>query len=336
MAVKKILIAEDERDSAVLLEKILTKADYSVTIMSDGLKAYSALKSEKYDLLLTDWMMPLMDGIELIRRVRKLVKPPPLIIIITALSSPDARNYALNSGADDFIAKPYKINEILEKISNLFLQAGQKQEPAPLPLVPKDPDVESPFAGVCVAASSGGPQTLMELFRSIPAINNAAFFIVQHGPSWALQDMADRWNKIFNMELMLSADGKAIEPGKIYLAQGGFHTIIEPEKFILHLDDGPPENYIKPAADPLFRSAARAFGRKAIGVVMTGMGLDGSDGARHISAVKGSIIVQDPETAIVSSMPQAAINAVGDPKIAPLNKLGEAIAQCIIEKTSAA
>jgi len=321
---KKILVAEDEQASADLLKMILEKAGYSVDAVPNGKKAYNAIKEKKYDALLTDWMMPQMDGIELIRKLRENVPIPPVIIVITALSSPDARKHALSSGADDFLAKPYKPHDILEKLQELF--SIQEQKPPEIEQLPSIvPDKDPPFTGICIAASSGGPQTVVKIIRQIPVLEKSAVFIVQHGPDWALADMASNWNKICKMEVSLAAHGCKVEPGKIYLAPGKQHMSVEPGSLYIKLDDEPPVNFVKPAADPLFKSIAKSFGRFSLSVVLSGMGCDGALGSLHISAASGIVLVQDPETALVRFMPMAAIRIVGNALTIPLNDISDAI-----------
>jgi two-component system, chemotaxis family, protein-glutamate methylesterase/glutaminase len=329
---KKILVAEDEQASAELLKMILEKAGYSVDVVSNGKKAYSAIKDNKYDALLTDWMMPQMDGIELIRKIRENIPNPPAIIVITALSSLDARKHALASGADDFLAKPYKPNDILEKVKALLSRIEQIL-PAVVPLSPITADENPPFTAICIAASSGGPQTLIKLIKSFPVLENSAVFIVQHGPSWALEDMASQWNKICKMEITLGSDRKKVKPGTIYLAPGNSHMIIESGSLHIRLYDGPPENFVKPAADPLFRSVARCFGRFSISVVLSGMGCDGSLGSLHISAANGIVIAQDPETALVKFMPMSVLKTVPGAFVIPLQKIPEAIVKYSIKQS---
>jgi two-component system, chemotaxis family, protein-glutamate methylesterase/glutaminase len=321
---RKILVAEDEQASAELLKMILEKAGYSVDVASNGKKAYSAIKDNKYDALLTDWMMPQMDGIELIRKIRENIPNPPAIIVITALSSHDARKHALASGADDFLAKPYKPNDILERVKALLSRIEQRL-PTFVPLSPIIADENPPFTAICIAASSGGPQTLVKVINSFPVLENSAVFIVQHGPSWALEDMAGQWNRISKMEVTLGSNGKKVVPGTIYLAPGNSHMIIEAGSLYIKLIDGLPENFVKPAADPLFRSVARCFGRYSISVVLSGMGCDGSLGSLHISAASGVVIAQDPKTALVKFMPMSVIKTVPGAFTIPLQKIPEAI-----------
>ena len=96
----KILIAEDDATSALMLQRTLTKGDYDVTVARDGIDALAAIKQKPFDALVTDWMMPRMDGIELIRQVQTIVKPVPVIIVVTALDSVEAQAHALEAGAE--------------------------------------------------------------------------------------------------------------------------------------------------------------------------------------------------------------------------------------------
>ena len=329
--IRKILIAEDDPTSAELLKNILEKNHYLVAVVPNGKKAYDEIREQQYDILLTDWMMPWMDGIELIKKVREKIKNPPLIIVITSLSSQEARNHALASGADEYIAKPYKPNIIIEKLNNLFLRVSQK--PSDIFSLPAIiPETNPPFIGICIAASSGGPQTLLQVIRTIPVIGNAAIFVIQHGPQWVLLDMVESWKKICNMDVVLGSDGMAVKPGRIYLAPAQYHMTIEPGSLFIKLNNDPPVNFIKPAADPLFKSVARSFGKYSISVVLSGMGCDGTLGSQYISSVGGIVIAQDPSTAIVPYMPAAVIESVPEVQIIPIQDISDTIIKYSIKK----
>ena len=112
----KILLVEDEITSMIFLKRLLLKKEYEVKTAFNGDEALKELELNRFDIVLTDWMMPRLDGIELIRRVRENISPAPYIIMITALTSDGARLHSLNSGADDFIAKPIDFNILIEKI----------------------------------------------------------------------------------------------------------------------------------------------------------------------------------------------------------------------------
>lgn len=322
--IREILIAEDDPTSAELLKNILEKDRYLVEVVPNGVKAYNAILNHKYDVLLTDWIMPWMDGIELVRKVREKIKNPPLIIVITSLSSQEARHHAIEAGADEYIAKPYRSNEIFEKLNVLFSRISQKL-PYGVSLPSITPETNPPFVGVCIAASSGGPQTLLQVIRTIPVIKNAAIFVIQHGPQWVLLDMVESWKKICNMDVVLGSDNMAIKPGRIYLAPAEYHMTIEPGSLFIKLNNDPPVNFIKPAADPLFKSVAMCFGKYSISVVLSGMGCDGTLGSQYISSVGGIVIAQDPSTAIVRYMPASVIESVPTTHVIPLKEITNTI-----------
>ncbi len=327
---KKILVAEDELTNSILLKRLLTKAGYSVVVANNGMDAFTHLEREPFDALLTDWMMPNMDGIELIRKVRETMTQVPLIIMITALVSEGARTYALESGADDYIAKPIDVEELLSRVKDGL---AKKEQKAP------NTGGESVFTrnteklpsqiGVAIATSTGGPPTLIELFRQIPEDTYASFYVVQHGPTWMLETFSQRLQKETKLKVSLAANGMQSEPGNVYIAPGDKHLRIENGTYRLLLDEGPKENFVRPAADPLFRSVAAAYGKYCVGVVLTGLGRDGAQGAAHIASAQGVVIVQDPETAVAPSMPKTIIEGGIQHRMAPLNSIGKLISETV-------
>jgi two-component system chemotaxis response regulator CheB len=327
--IKKILVAEDELTNSILLKRILTKAGYSVVVANNGLDALKHLEKETFDALVTDWMMPQMDGIELIRKTREKVKPLPLMVMVTALVSEGAKNYALESGADDYIAKPIDVEELLSRLKDGFERKHQTAPSTPSAFVTKSINVIPPFIGVVIATSTGGPPTLLEVFKNIPENTNAAFFIVQHGPSWMLETFSQRLQKETNFNVHLASHNQETVVGNIYVAPGDKHMRINPSTYRLELDDGPKENFVRPAADPLFRSASEAFGKFCIGVVLTGLGRDGAQGAIQISSNSGTLLIQDPETAVAPSMPRTAVETGVQHRLIPLSEMGKAISEAV-------
>jgi two-component system chemotaxis response regulator CheB len=334
----KILIAEDDLTSAHLLHRTLLKAGHAVTVAHDGRQALLALQQAceartPFDALLTDWMMPEIDGIELIRRARALPRPVPAIMMLTTLSSEQARTHALQAGADDYLAKPYEPRQVLLRLNDCL---RRRDQPLPQPQRPgpdagsatRGPASQPPCVGVAITASTGGPQAMIEVIRGLPVTDRAAFFLVVHGPAWMLETFAQRLQQETRMKVHLAADGQQAAPGEVYLARGDRHLCVQAD-LRLRLIDEPPENFVRPAADPLFRSVARAFGRYSVAVVMTGLGRDGALGSEHIAAVGGVVVVQDPATAVAASMPQSVIALGVARDITPLHSLPAAISRYI-------
>lgn len=304
---KTALIVEDDSNSEMFIRKVLNRHGYKTVSAKNGADAIKKLEDNKFNLVLTDWMMPHIDGIELIYYIRKNIKPSPIIIVITALAIKEAKQKAMYAGADDYIAKPLTEDEIIERIESC--EQRTHKEYRRKKRLQLDSDFQTPsFFGIGVAASTGGPQTLIELFSKMRPYKHAAFFVVLHGPAWMLEAFCERLQSITDMKVRLAESGMKVLPGHIYLSPGDKHTIVNPPEPTLSLSDGPPENYVRPSADPLFRSIAYTFGKKSIGIVLTGMGRDGSIGAGYISAAGGMVVAQNPATAILPNMPQSVID----------------------------
>jgi two-component system chemotaxis response regulator CheB len=303
----RVLVVEDDRSSRLLLYKYLMKMNFDTVAVSNGLEAIEELKEKEYEAVITDWMMPEMDGLELIEYIRKNFKPNPIIIVITAIASDDAKRRVLNSGADDYLSKPINIMEVKDKLELLELRRMSRLE------VPQKFNIEvkknlPSFVGFGIVASTGGPPVLTELFQRLKYSPDVAIFVVLHGPAWMLKVFSSRIQQETEYVVYLGMDGLPVRGGEIYLSPGDYHMQINESKMQLQILDTPPENFVKPSADPLFRSIASIFGRKSAGVVLTGMGKDGTIGSGYIAAAGGIVIAQNPKTATISSMPQSVID----------------------------
>lgn len=325
MSELKILVVEDDPTSLTILRKILQKEGHVVVTSRDGVEALEEIQRETFDVLMTDWMMPRMDGIELINQTRKRGEPVPLIVVTTALAFPEARNKAFDAGADDYLTKPYRPNEILESVRNGLARRSQSAPTRPPVAVAAKTIVQPPFVGVGIAASTGGPPALRKVIKSIITPSPAAFFLVQHGPLWMLKSFAGTLQNETALRVVLAEDDMPITPDTLFVAPGDRHMVIDPEHFTLRLTDDPPENFVRPAADQLFRSLIKAFGRHSVAVVLTGMGCDGALGAAYVATAGGVVVVQDPETALLASMPQTVIKFGFASLVVPLDEIGNVI-----------
>ena len=329
----RILVVEDDRGCALALQQALSIAGHFVTLASDGVEALARIARHPHDALFTAATISGLDGIELIRSVRALPSPsPPLIILATATASSESKRRAVESGADDYIVKPFEPEEVLRVLGTCLARTGQ---PAPARHPPNAQASPRPFitkpsiVGVVIAASTGGPSALTELFRTLPSSGPAAFFVVQHGPEWMMKPFVERLQRETRLSVHLAEDGCLPKPGQAFLAPGDRHLCIAPRTLGLVLREDAPENFVRPAADPLFRTASQAFGRWCVAVVLTGMGCDGTRGAERIIEAGGSVLVQDPRTAVARSMLQAVISAGLASQVLPLADLGAAVAHCV-------
>jgi two-component system chemotaxis response regulator CheB len=164
------------------------------------------------------------------------------------------------------------------------------------------------------------------IFTQIEGIKNIACFIVLHGPGWAAEALAEQMRGYTRTRVVIPNDGDRAEPDTIYIAPGDKHMLVASRNPVIQLVSTPPENFLRPSADPLFTSIAKVFGRRSVGVVLGGIGIDGSIGCGHIKVANGAIIVQEPSTAVSSQMPQNVISLGLASHVLPLEKIGAAIA----------
>jgi two-component system chemotaxis response regulator CheB len=335
----KILIAEDDSLLLKLLETALRPSYPNLTLMQNGLHALESLRRQPVDVLVTDWMMPGMDGIELIRRVRAEISPPPFIIMSTVLGSNDAREHALRSGADDFLVKPARMSEIRACIEHATQRhASSRKLVAAKPVSPRlawrASDALPQHVVVAVAASTGGPVALHALFEEPSLPRDAVYLVALHGPEWLHESLVTALRRHSKLDIRLAEDGLVAQPGTVYFACKDRHLVLD-AALRLKFDDAPPEHFLRPAADPLFRSVARVCGPNALGLVLTGMGNDGAAGAAELAAVGGTILAQDPRTAVIGSMPNAVINAGIVKEVIPLVGIGAGVARHLTPMLSA-
>lgn len=325
----KILIAEDDALLLKLIEAALRPSFPDLTLVQNGAEALHCLHRESFDVLVTDWMMPGLDGIELIRRVRAECSPPPFIIMMTVLGSASARQHALSSGADDFLAKPARPSEIRACIELATRRHRDSQRMKAAAAVSsrsawRASEKTPPHVVVAIAASTGGPVALGTLFESPSLPADCVYLVALHGPAWLHESVVDALRRHSKLEFRLAEDGLQSRPGVVYFACKDRHLLIDDE-LRLQFGDSAPEHFLRPAADPMFRSVARFVGRYALGVVLTGMGNDGAAGSAEIAARGGTVLAQDPTTAVIGSMPTAVIKAGLATEVIPLALFGQGL-----------
>ncbi len=172
---------------------------------------------------------------------------------------------------------------------------------------------------IVVGASAGGVETLAEMVSRLPADLPAAVFIVLHVPPYGTSVLPSILSRRGPLPAYHPADGEQIRPGRIYVAPPDHHLIIQQDK--VRLTRGPAENRHRPAIDTLFRSAARFYGPRVAGVVLTGTLDDGTAGLLAVKMRGGSALAQDPEEALFASMPRSAIENVAVDYVLPLAEL---------------
>ncbi len=177
---------------------------------------------------------------------------------------------------------------------------------------------------IVVGASAGGVEALQELVRTLPTKFEGSMFVTVHFPEDGTSVLPRILSRVGHLPAVHATDGAPIVPGRIYVAQPNFHLLLSQRG--MRVIRGPRENGNRPAIDPMFRSAATAFGPRVIGIVLTGNLDDGTAGLLAIKRHGGLAIVQDPQDALFSSMPQSAIDHVQVDRVVPLRLLSSTLA----------
>lgn len=181
-----------------------------------------------------------------------------------------------------------------------------------------------PFDVIAIGSSTGGPQALFTLLGTMRAGTvTQPILITQHMPATFTTILAEHISRVSGWDAREGQDGEAVRSGRVYIAPGDFHMVVEvrgTEK-ILRLNKNPPENFCRPSVDPMLRSIAAAYGRRVMTCILTGMGSDGMKGGQAVVASGGTVIAQDEASSVVWGMPGAAATAGVCSAVLPLPEI---------------
>jgi two-component system chemotaxis response regulator CheB len=178
-----------------------------------------------------------------------------------------------------------------------------------------------------VGASTGGPKALASFVAGLDGKLDVPMLVTQHMPAMFTAILAEHLDRVSAMSAAEAVHKEAIKPGHIYVAPGGRHLVVRgtADEPLVELNDDPPENFCRPAVDPLFRTAANVFGAGTLGVVLTGMGSDGRQGARVIVDGGGTVLAQDRDSSVVWGMPGAVAMDGLCASVEPVNDLAQQV-----------
>ncbi|MGY1707729.1 chemotaxis response regulator protein-glutamate methylesterase [Geodermatophilus sp. SYSU D00697] len=339
-------------DDSVVVRKIVTdvlSGDPAIEVVGtavNGRIAVQKLASLEPDLVTMDIEMPEMNGIEAVRAIRATRSRVPIIMFSTLTERGAAATLdALSSGANDYVTKPANVGSVAASMESVREQLipkikaltgrpvtpGPARAAAPAPVrvappAPRQGAVKQP-AVLVIGSSTGGPEALARLLPVLPASLPVPVLLVQHMPPVFTRQFAQRLDRLCALRVVEAVDGTPLAPGTVHLAPGDHHLTIRStgRGLATRLDQGPPENFCRPAVDPLFRSAVDAYDGAVLGVVLTGMGSDGRLGAGRVREAGGSVVVQDQATSVVWGMPGAVASAGFADEVLPLDRIAEAI-----------
>ncbi|MEE9567693.1 MAG: chemotaxis response regulator protein-glutamate methylesterase [Desulfobacteria bacterium] len=330
----RVLIVDDSPTVQSVLKSILSgDADIEVVgIASDPFEAKDLIVEVKPDVITLDIEMPRMDGITFLKRLMSF-RPLPVIMISSYTRENSVRTLeALDAGAVDFVAKPTenvktRLEELKHEITTKVKAAAQaKIKPSlsfgkPEKLVPAA-QMEASDKIIAIGASTGGTRALQRLLASLPA-NVNGIVIVQHMPARFTNTFAQHLDESCDMDIKEAEDGDRLGRGRVLVAPGGWHLEVAEDQngYYARLQDGQTVNYQRPSVDVLFHSVVKTAAGNAIGIILTGMGSDGSDGLLAMKEVGAFTIAQDEATSVVFGMPGSAIERGAVEVVAPLDDI---------------
>ncbi|MDR3739389.1 MAG: chemotaxis response regulator protein-glutamate methylesterase [Terracidiphilus sp.] len=341
----RILVVDDSAVMRSLLRTVIgTDADLELAgVAADGESALGLIRSARPDLVILDVEMPVMDGLTTLRAMRARNLRPPVIMCSSLTRRGAAVTVeALAAGAADYVTKPAGqanltqairtlAQDLLPKVHALTRKRNVTQLLPPIvrpadSLTPEPvgnaPSVSATPTVVVMGVSTGGPAALDMILPRLPAQLPLPVLIVQHMPEMFTQLLAERLDRSCKLQVVEAAEGRIVAPGTVVIARGNWHMeVLHPragQAPALHLSQTPLQNHCRPSVDVLFRSAAAVYGAGVLGVVLTGMGSDGLEGARAILRQGGTILAQDEATSAVWGMPGAVVRAGLAQRVLPL------------------
>jgi two-component system, chemotaxis family, protein-glutamate methylesterase/glutaminase len=338
----KVLVVDDSVFMRTVIRDILAK-DPSIEVVgtaSDGSDALEKIHSLKPEVISLDIEMPKMNGLELLRELRK-IRNRPRILMLSSLTTKDAEmtNEAIHLGADDFMVKPADMlhvheisRELISKIKHLAtlpaaVYSGKSRSP---------PDSPAERV-VLIGSSAGGPPQIDVLLSMLAPDLPAAVLITQHMPVGFTAPLAERFNRIAPMPVKETRNGDLLHSGEILLSMAGVHTIVSgvmdengrTTGRIVHTTS-PPVHGVRPAVDKTFESAAQVYGKNAVSIILSGMGNDAGAGAYAIKQAGGVSLICDEKDCLVYGMARSAIKRNAVDEILPLKKLAGSIEQHVL------
>lgn len=342
----RVLVVDDSAYVRKVVRQMLSRSPFIevVGIAHDGQEALELVEELNPDVVTLDLIMPRLDGVGFLRQ-QMARRPLPVVIVSIASESGEMALAALDAGAIDFVQKPtalatekiYEVSgELIEKVK-LAARVGPRSHvvhkrlpsaPRPVSVAPRPNQVDVVVIGV----STGGPQALKYLIPQLPADFPAPIVIVLHMPVGYTELYAQKLDEVAPLRVSEARAGELLQTGAALIAPSGRHLSFvrhEDGAVSVHLDSRPFDTQHRPSVDVLFQSAAEVFGSRVLGVVMSGMGSDGKQGAAWIKSQGGTVFTEAEETCVVYGMPRAVDEASLSDKSVALDELAQAITEVV-------
>lgn len=336
----RVLVVDD---SALMRKKITEMINRSVDCevigtARDGLEALQVIQILKPDVITLDLELPKMDGLVCLGCIMSEWPTPVVIVSGTDTEQSNMVLQALEYGAVAFVAKPSGVISLdIEKVREELLAKIRLAHEAPLDslrlLWLKNPNQVNALRPsfnklIAIGASTGGPGAVAHILSALPGDLKACILIVQHMPQHFIHSFAERLNNQSALLVKEAGDKEPLEGSKVLIAPSGFMMTVKSQgkQALIHLEkDAILKHRISPSIDATFLSVAEVYREHSVGIILTGMGKDGTEGCRRIKQCRGKTIAQDKSSCIVFGMPSAAIAAGAVDEIIPLAQIPQAI-----------
>jgi two-component system chemotaxis response regulator CheB len=342
----RVLVVDDSAFMRQLLVRLLSSSpDVEVAgTARDGVEAVEETLRLRPDVVTLDVEMPRLDGLGALRRLMRVCPTPVVMVSSLTQAQAEATIQALVAGAVDFVAKPANPVDMARVAGELTAKVlaaarvrleGRGGPPSGRPRSAEE--MRRPAAGgavpspagpprrlVVIGCSTGGPQALRTLLPALPEALPAAVVVVQHMPAGFTRALAERLDRECRLRVREAAEGDPLQAGTVLVAPGGHHVVLGHDGAV-HLDDGPPRHGVRPAVDATLESAATRFDGGTVAAILTGMGSDGTAGARLIREAGGVVLAEDERTCVVYGMPRSVVEAGFADRVVPLDAMADAI-----------
>ena len=343
----RVLVVDDSAFMRFTISKHLGEAGgiQVVGAARDGQEALELIPKLQPDIITLDVEMPRLDGLSTLRVI--MADFPRPVIMLSSLTTEGALEtvQALTLGAVDFVSKPTNkanVSLVLDELVGKVRRSVSAHIPQPIPRlrtasaevpvrsggVKNSRSLSSADRVVVIGSSTGGPRALTTVVPELSSKLQAAIVIVQHMPVGFTRSLAERLDSMSQIKVKEAEPGDRLEVGRALLAPGGFHMTLN-DNFQIALNQNPTVHGVRPAIDVTMSSIAMKYGASVIGVVLTGMGSDGTTGCTLINKSGGYVIAEDESTCVVWGMPRSVFEAGVANEILPLQEVARGIERAV-------
>jgi len=352
----RVLVVDDSAFMRKIITDILAGSPEIEVIgkARNGQEAIEKVTELRPDVVTMDIEMPGLDGLHALGYIMSECPTPVIMLSGAESNQADVTMTAFQYGAVDFILKPSgnisldmaKIKEeIVKKVKAAssvqvhklgFIEEEKKSEVIKVKsLKEKNESVKKSLFHkiIVIGSSTGGPRALQQVIPLLPSNLHAPVLVVQHMPAGFTKSLAERLNSQSMIKVIEASEGDILESGTVYIAPGDYHMTIKQQKIngdikdVIALTKGEKVQGVRPSVDVLLNSVTPIFGQNSLGVILTGMGSDGTDGIKKLKLAGGRVIAEDESTCVVYGMPRSIIEQKLADYILPIGKIAENIAQ---------